>query len=68
VDYARTSSDPVGGVGQASGEHGHRHLCLPRALHALGVPVAITRSGPFRALGDGNRMLSPFSKDAFLIK
>jgi hypothetical protein len=51
--------DPLGG---ASGERNFQDVCLPQAFQALGVPVEINRSGPFRADLHGNPMLSPWGK------
>jgi hypothetical protein len=50
--------DPFGGAGETS--DGFVDVCLVTALRSLGVPVPYTGSGPFRALRDGNNMLSPF--------
>ncbi len=47
-------ADRLGGAGTA---HGFRDVCLVTALRELGLDVAYTRSGPFRALRDGNDMV-----------
>ena len=67
--------DPLGGTGRHSLQEGDMHMdhpgaapaaadahdtCLVTSLRALGVPVPYVRSGPFRALRDGNPMLAPF--------
>ena len=45
----------------AHSSHTHRDVCLVQSLRGLGVPVPVTRSGPFWALRDGTAMLEPFS-------
>ena len=45
--------------GSAGEEGPFRHVCLFRALQSLGIPVVIDRSGPLRALRNGNEILSP---------
>ena len=49
--------DPLGGMMQ---EGECRDVCLVVAIQQLGIPLPITRSGPFRALLHGNPMLRPF--------
>ena len=50
------------GEAKAGDEAEFHSVCLITALRKLGVPMPITCSGPFRALGDGNLMLHQFNK------
>ena len=53
----RRSADPLGGTGD---DCHFKDICLIHSLRALGMDVPIDRSGPFRALTDGNAMVAPF--------
>ena len=57
------NEDPAGGarVQSEAVMSELRNVCLVSALRELGVAVPYTRSGPFRALADGNSMLRPFN-------
>ena len=48
--------DPRGGAGDS--RHQLRDMCLVDSLRSLGCPIEVHRSGPFRAMEDGNRMLA----------
>ena len=48
--------DKLGNTGSVGD---YRNVCLLQALRALRVDVPIERSGPFRALRDGNEFLRP---------
>jgi len=50
-------SDPLGAVGS---DKEARNMCLVHSLNALGVPIKCDKDGPFRALADGNPMLTSF--------
>ena len=50
--------DPIGGPSNAIGAF--TNVCLVDSLRSHGIDVAYTKSGPFRALADGNPMLAGF--------
>ncbi len=58
--HRRHERDPVGGTSALN--IAPRDVCLVLALRSLGYPVPVDRSGPFRALADGNSMLAGFGR------
>lgn len=52
---AAKQADPRGGAGASC--HQLRDMCLVDSLRSLGCRIEVHRSGPFRAMEDGNRML-----------
>ena len=55
--------EPIGG---ARDDSHYKDVCWVIAVRNLGVSLPIDRSGPFRALQDGNPMLRPFGSHLFL--
>jgi hypothetical protein len=48
--------DPLGSAGSAQQ---YKDVCWVKAVRSLGLPVPMTRDGPFRAMQHGSPMLQP---------